>query len=140
MRKESIVRLDDDGEQKEFKIRQMSASRGERFFYQLILLLGADTKMEMFEDPNTIFAALASQPYDKVQVLLDEMLSCVSRVTDGIETQLTPDNVDGFVESPITLFKLRAEVFKANNFFQRLGQKQSDDFNVDLPLAIKRRG
>lgn len=140
MRKESIVRLDDDGEQKEFKIRQMSASRGERFFYQLLLLLGADAKMEMFEDPSAIFAALASQPYDKVQILLDEMLSCVSRVTDGIETQLTPDNVDGFVESPITLFKLRAEVFKANNFFQRLGQKQSDDFNVDLPLTIKRRG
>jgi hypothetical protein len=39
MRKESIVRLDDDGEQKEFKIRQMSASRGERFFYQLLLFL-----------------------------------------------------------------------------------------------------
>lgn len=140
MRKENIVRLDDDGEQKEFKIRQMSASRGERFFYQLLLLLGADAKMETFEDPSAIFAALASQPYDKVQVLLDEMLSCVSRVTDGIETQLTPDNVDGFVESPITLFKLRAEVFKANNFFQRLGQKQSDDSNVDLPLTIKRRG
>jgi len=140
MRKESIVRLDDDGEQKEFKIRQMSASRGERFFYQLLLLLGADAKMEMFEDPAAIFAALASQPYDKVQALLDEMLSCVSRVTDGIETQLTPDNVDGFIESPITLFKLRAEVFKANNFFQRLGQKQFDGFSVGSPLTIKRQG
>jgi hypothetical protein len=140
MRKESIVRLDDDGEQKEFKIRQMSASRGERFFYQLLLLLGADAKMEMFEDPGAIFAALASQPYDKVQALLDEMLSCVSRVTDGIETQLTPDNVDGFIESPITLFKLRAEVFKANNFFQKLGQTRFDGFNAGSPLTIKRQG
>ena len=140
MRKENIVSLEDDGEQKTFKIKQMSASRGERFFYKLLMLLGADAKVEMFDDPGAILGALAAQPFDKVQELLDEMLSCVSRVTDGIETQLTPDNVDGFIESPITLFKLRAEVFKANNFFQRLGQTRFDVSSADSPLTIKRQG
>ena len=140
MRKEDIIRLDDDGEQKDFKIRQMSASRGERFFFKLILLLGGQTEVEKLNDPMAIFGALANQPYDKVQELLDELLACVSRVTDGIETQLTPENVDGFIESPMTLFKLRAEVFKANNFFQKLGQAQFGGFNAGLQPTIKRQG
>ena len=140
MRKESILRLDDDGEQKEFKIRQMGASQGERFFFKLILLLGGQAELEKLNDPMVIFNSLANQPYDKVQELLDDLLSCVSRVTDGIETQLTPANVDGFVESPMTLFRLRAEVFKANNFFQKLGQAQFGAFSAGSQPTIKRQG
>ena len=140
MRNENIVRLEDNGEQKEFKIKQMSATQGERFFFKLILLLGGQTEMEKLNDPMTILGALASKPYDKVQELLNEMLSCMSRVNGGVETQLTPDNVDGFIESHMTLLKLRAEVFKANNFFQKLGQMQFDVSNADSPLTIKRRG
>ena len=139
MRKENIIRLDDDGEQKDFKIRQMGASQGERFFFKLIMLLGGQAKIEKLNDPNVIFNSLANQPYDKVQELLDELLSCVSRITDGIETQLTPENVDGFVENPMTLFRLRAEVFKANNFFQKLGQMQFGAFNAGSQPTIKRQ-
>lgn len=139
MRKESIVRLDDAGEQKEFKIKQMSASRGERFFYKLILLLGGQTAVSKLTDPYALLSALADKPFERVEELLDEMLSCVSRVNGGVETQLTPDNVDGFIESPMTLFKLRAEVVKANNFFQNGVQTPFQD-SSDGSVLIKRQG
>lgn len=139
MRKESIVRLDDDGEQKEFKITQMSASRGERFFYKLILLLGGQTEASKLSDPNAIMGALAEKPFDRVQELLDDMLSCVSRKNGNVETQLTPDNVDSFVSSPMTLLQLRGEVFKANNFFQNGVQTPLGDYRGDS-VTIKRQG
>ena len=140
MRKENIVRMEDGGDTKEFKIRQMSASQGERFFFKLLLLLGGQTEAEKLNDPYALLGALADKPFEKVQELLDEMLTCMSRVKGGVETQLTPDNVDGFIESPMTLFKLRAEVFKSNSFFQSGGQAPSDVSNNDSAVTIKRRG
>jgi hypothetical protein len=139
MRKESLVRLEDDGEQKEFKIRQMSASRGERFFFKLLLLLGGDMEVSKLTDPYALLSALADKPFERVEELLDDMLSCVSRVNGGVETQLTPENVDAFVSSPMTLFKLRAEVVKANNFFQNGVLTPSDD-SSDASVHIARRG
>ena len=140
MRKENTVRMEDGGEQKEFKIRQMSASQGERFFFKLVMMLGGQTEIAKLNDPLAIFNALADKPYDKVQELLDDLLSCISRVNGGVETQLTPENVDGFIESPMTLLKLRAEVFKANNFFQRGGQPPLSEFSDISGPTIKRRG
>lgn len=139
MRKESLVRMEDDGEQKEFKIRQMSASRGERFFFKLLLLLGGDMEVSKLTDPYALLSALADKPFERVEELLDDMLSCVSRVNGGVETQLTPENVDAFVSSPMTLFKLRAEVVKANNFFQNGALTPSDD-SSDASVHIARRG
>jgi hypothetical protein len=131
--------MEDDGEQKEFKIRQMSASRGERFFFKLLLLLGGDMEVSKLTDPYALLSALADKPFERVEELLDDMLSCVSRVNGGVETQLTPENVDAFVSSPMTLFKLRAEVVKANNFFQNGVLTPSDD-SSDASVHIARRG
>jgi hypothetical protein len=72
-----------------------------------------------------------------VQELLDDMLSCLSRVNGGVETQLTPDNVDGFIESPMTLLKLRAEAIKCNNFFQQGGVTPFDVSSAET--LIKRK-
>ena len=138
--KESIVRLEDGGETKEFKIRQMSASTGERFFFKLVLLLGGQTEVKKLQDPYALLASLSDKPYDKVQELLDDMLSCVSRMNGAVETQLTPETIDSFIDSPMTLLRLRAEVFKANNFFQRGGQPPFAGFSGDLQPTIKRKG
>ena len=139
MRKENIVRMEYGGDTKEFKIRQMSASQGERFFFKLLLLLGGQTEAEKLNDPYALLGALADKPFEKVQELLDEMLTCIFRVNGGVETQLTPDNVDGFIESPMTLFKLRAEVFKSNSFFQNGGAMPSDE-SKGSSVTIKHRG
>lgn len=138
MRKESTITLTDGGEQKIFKIRQMPASKAERWVYKLVLLLGSGASMNVLTDPAALFAALNEKPYDKVQELLDDLLSCVSRCADGgIETQLTNDNVDGFVEEMITLMKLRVEAFKANHFFPQVGAADLAKFSEAM---IKRQG
>lgn len=128
-RKEKVVSVNDNGVAKKFKIRQFSATQGERVRFKMMMLLGADTeisKLQMASDPMEVAGfmlnTVANKPYEKVQELLDEILSCISIVTDGgIETQLNPDLVDGFIDEASTLTKLRGEVIKFNNFFPQSG-------------------
>lgn len=137
MRKENLITVEDAGEQKQFKVRQMSAAQGERFLFKLILLLGGKAEVESLHNPLALLGSLSDKPYEKVQELLDELLSCIARVNGGVETQLTTDNVDGFVESPMTLLKLRAEAIKCNNFFQQGGVTPFDVSNAET--LIKRK-
>ena len=126
MRKENLITVEDAGQQKQFKVRQMSATQGERFWFKLILLLGGKAEVESLNNPIALLGSLIDKPYERVQELLDELLSCIARVNGGVETQLTPENVDGFVESPMTLMRLRAEAIKCNNFFRQGGVTPSD--------------
>lgn len=140
MRKENILTLQDGGQEKKFKVKQMSASQGERFLFKIMLLLGASTDTSKLTDASGFFDAIGSKPYEKVQELLDILLSCISRVHDGgIESQLTPENVDSFVEEMPTLLKLRGEAFSINNFFQQSGLGALTGLNGD-GIKIKRKG
>jgi hypothetical protein len=136
-RKESIITLEDDGESKRFKIRQMSSTQSEKFIFKLIFLIGGKAEIEKLNDIGSLLEAVSDKPYDRVQEILDALLSCVSIVHGGVETQLDPDNVDGFVMDFQTLLKLRAEAFKANNFFPRNGG--SDSVESPAPVTIKRK-
>lgn len=131
-RKEKVITVTDNGIAKNFKIRQFSATQGERVKFKLMMLLGADTNISKLQtdDPMKVASfmlnAAAKKPYTKVQELLDEVLSCISIVTEGnIETQLTPDIVDGFIDEASTLMALRGEVIKFNNFFPQSGTNAS---------------
>lgn len=139
MRKENIVRLMDGGEEKSFKVRQMSATRGERFVFKFVMLLGGEAEIERMADPYALLGALSSKPFERVQELLDELIGCISRVNGGVETQLTPDNADAFIEEPTTLMKLRVEAVKLNDFFHLGGQPPLDESN-DASVLIKRKG
>jgi hypothetical protein len=122
--KETVVTLEDGGQEKNFKIRQMPATKAERFIYKFVLLLGGNAELDkMGDDMGALFSAISHQPYEKVQELLDALISCVSiHYNDtNIEKQLTPENIDSYIEDMSTLMKLRAEAFKANNFFQQSG-------------------
>ncbi len=139
MRKEITVTLEDGGESKSFKIRQMPATKSEQFLFKIILLLGGKAEISKLNDPMTLLASISDKPYDKIQELMDALLSCISRVNDGgIETQLTPENADGFVDDTMTLLKLRAEAFKINNIFRKGGE--TPDLTKFSDAVIKRRG
>ena len=88
MRKENIIRLMDGGEEKSFKVKQMSATRGERFVFKFVMLLGGEAEIERMTDPYALLGALSSKPFERVQELLDELIGCISRVNGGVETQL----------------------------------------------------
>ena len=138
MRKENVIRLMDGGEEKTFKVRQMSATRGERFVFKFVMLLGGETEIERMTDPYALLGALGSKPFERVQELLDELIGCISRVNGGVETQLTPDNADAFIEEPMTLMKLRVEAVKLNDFFHLGGQPPSTESNA-ASVMIKRK-
>ena len=146
MRKTSTITLMDGGESKRFKITQMSATKAERWLFKFVLLLGGGTDMTALKnlenDPTQLLTAVADKPYEKVQELLDDLLTCVCRVHDGgIETQLTPENVDGFIEEMGTLMKLRVEAFKANSFFPKADENESDGLNHSADnVLIRRKG
>lgn len=139
MRKENIVRLMDGDEEKTFKVKQMSATRGERFVFKFVMLLGGEAEIEKMADPYALLGALSSKPFERVQELLDELIGCISRVNGGVETQLTPDNADGFIEEPMTLMKLRVEAIKLNDFFHLGGQPPLDE-SSSASVMIKRKG
>jgi hypothetical protein len=106
---------------------------------KVFALLG-NADVTMLNTPDKLFGALANAPFDKVQDILDEMLYNISRMHDGnIETQLTPENVDSFVEDFTTLLKLRGEALKINNFFQRAGEINFGN-SKDAAVVIKRQG
>ena len=144
-RKEIVITVDDGGESKKFKIRQFSATQGERVKFKMMLLLGADTDITAIQnssEPTKIAGAMlnavANKPYEKVQELLDEIISCICRVHDGgIESQLTPENADSFIDESATLTKLRGEVIKINNFFPQSGN--SDLNESPAPAVVIKR-
>jgi hypothetical protein len=139
MLKENIVTLTDGGEQKRFKVRQMPASKAEKFLLKVISALGGGLDVNHLNSPEMLFGALVNAPVDKVEGILDELLSNISRVHEGnIETQLTAENVDGFIEELPTLLKLRGEALKINNFFQGAEGKNFGNFSGDA-VMIKRQ-
>lgn len=138
MRKVVDWTCDDGGATLHFRIKQMSASQAERFTFKLLLLIGANGGKVQAEDFSGLLGSLAAAPYEKIQELLTELLSCCSIVTERVETQLTDENVDMFIGERNTLMQLRAEAFRVNDFFQTsglsvFGQSQN-------PPDIKRKG
>ena len=120
MRKVVDWTCEDGGASLHFRIKQMSATQAERFTFKLLFLLGkGGGKVE--NDLSALMGTLADAPYEKVQELLTELLSCCSIVKENVEVKLTEENVDGFIESRNTLLQLRAEAFKVNDFFQMSG-------------------
>ena len=136
MRKVVDWTVEDGGASLHFRIKQMSATQAERFTFKLLFLIGkGGGKVE--NDLSALMGTLADAPYEKVQELLTELLSCCSIVKENVEVKLTEENVDGFIESRNTLLQLRAEAFKANDFFQMSGLQ---GLNQSPAPDIKRKG
>lgn len=121
MRKVVDVHLKDGDENLHFRIKQMSATQSERWTFKLLLLIGANGGKVEGGDFSALMASLANVPYERIQELLSELLACCSIVKENVEVPLNDKNVDGFISSRNTLIQLRAEAFKANDFFQTSG-------------------
>ena len=137
MRKEIDVMLDDGGESLHFRIKQMSATQAERWTFKMMMLIGAAGGSTKGDDLSSILATLSNAPYERIQELLTDLLSCCSIIKENVAVQLTEENVDGFISNRNTLIKLRAEAFKVNDFFQTGGLP---DFGQSpAQVDIKRR-
>ena len=137
MRKVVDWTCEDGGETRHFRIKQMSATQAERFTFKLLLLIGANGGNVETGDLSGLLGSLSSAPYEKIQELLDELLSCCSIVKENVEVKLTDANVDTFIDSRNTLLQLRAEAFKVNDFFQTSGLNV---FGQSAAPDIRRKG
>lgn len=157
MRKEKTIVIDDRGKSLTFKIREMSALQMEGWIARAGILLAAtgildETRVDV-RNAGEIAAgvaravgesgisALGRLDYDKARPLLDELLSCCSRVDAGVEQPLTPDVLEGFIEDVRTLFTLRKEALALNfGFFAQGGPSASvKDGPAPQPDTLKPR-
>jgi len=157
MRKEKTIVIDDRGKSLTFKIREMSALQMEGWIARAgILLAGTGILDETRVDVRNAgeiaagvaravgesgISALGRLDYDKARPLLDELLSCCSRVDAGVEQPLTPDVLEGFIEDVRTLFTLRKEALALNfGFFAQGGPSASvKDGPAPQPDTLKPR-
>jgi hypothetical protein len=157
MRKEKNIVIDDRGKSLTFKIREMSALQMEGWIARAgILLAGTGILDETRVDVRNAgeiaagvaravgesgISALGRLDYDKARPLLDELLSCCSRVDAGVEQPLTPDVLEGFIEDVRTLFTLRKEALALNfGFFAQGGPSASvKDGPAPQPDTLKPR-
>jgi hypothetical protein len=140
-RQEKIIIIEDGGEQKKFKVRQMGATSSEWFFLQLMDELAKAGVMQKEIDEvggvMTLISMLAHR-----QDMMNKLIECVSRVHEGgIESQLTAENTDGYVDDFKTLFKLRMEAFAINGFFQKGGLNELNNLEKSPApsITIKRQ-
>ena len=147
MRKETTVIIEDRGNPLTFTIREMPATRLERWIIRAMLLLAGSEGPEGLsggvENAGKYLSehglkALANVEYEKAQPLLDELLACCARTDAGVEQRCTPDSVDGYIEDVRTLFKLRVEAAKLNfGFFGASPSDSPADLHIGKPRKPK---
>jgi hypothetical protein len=134
-RKETIITIDDNGNALKFRVKQMPATKLYDFIVRALLTLAASGLNLSGEDDITSagrylrehgLAALSKVEYSKAKPLLDELLACCSRITEGgVEQLCTPDIMDGFISDARTIFKLQLEAVKLNFSFFGQGEEKT---------------
>ncbi len=134
MRKEITVTLNDRGNELTFRIREMPATKVERW---IIKLAGALSATGVFSadvadgvDAQKAIAdfllkgglsklGAVTKDYDEViQPLIDELYTCVEQKVGSAYFALTPDVIDAKIEDVRTLFNLQKEIVKLHlDFF-----------------------
>ena len=134
MRKEITVTLNDRGNELTFRIREMPATKVERW---IIKLAGALSATGVFSadvadgvDAQKAIAdfllkgglsklGAVTKDYDEViQPLIDELYTCVEQKVGNAYFALTPDVIDAKIEDVRTLFNLQKEILKLHlDFF-----------------------
>lgn len=146
MRERRTVNINDGGREISFLIEQMPALKLEKWIYRAAIQLakagGMSVAGESIKDAQNaikrmkagdeggiawIVNAIGGLDFEKAEPLVDELFSCAKIVTaTGTEMPLTPATIEGQIESPLTLMKLRAEVLKVNfSFFHTAGKSES---------------
>ena len=141
MRKEITVTLNDRGNELTFRIREMPATKVERW---IIKLAGALSATGVFSadvadgvDAQKAIAdfllkgglsklGAVTKDYDEViQPLIDELYACVEQKVGNAYFALTPDVIDAKIEDVRTLFNLQKEIVKLHLDFFVLGAASS---------------
>lgn len=153
MRKEITVAIADNGNELRFRIKQMPATKQERWIMRALLLVArsgiggminvpdgkklGELKMTQdlkFED---MLKALGQLNYEDVEPLMEELLNCCTRISDsGAEQVCTGNTIDGYVSDLKTLLKLRQEVLKLHfSFFQNAANSPDSEAQQRIVIS-----
>jgi hypothetical protein len=147
MRKEKIITLQDNGNTLRFKVRQMPATEQEKFIFKVLLLLcgkelGDVDVIALRKDPmkyikpSMIFSAMQNLEYEKIETLINMLLSCCYRINGNMEEQCTPETVNGYVESFWTLLSLKKAALEVSfDFFEEDGNSQATTSKATIEIG-----
>ena len=145
MRKEKVVTLNDNGNVLRFKVRQMPATEQEKFIFKVLLLLCGKELGDIdiaklrknpmqYIKPAMIFSALQNLEYEKVEPLINMLLSCCYRINGNMEEQCTPETINGYVESFTTLLSLKQAALEVN--FDFFGEDGNSPITSSEPAIV----
>ena len=147
MRKEKIITLNDNGNTLRFKVRQLPATEQEKLIFKTFLLLankeiGDIDANEVRKNPSkflnskVIFAALQSVDYEKIEPIINTLLSCCYRINGNMEEQCTPETVNGYIENFTTLLALKKAAIEVSfDFFGQDGNSQDITSNPKIVIG-----
>lgn len=147
MLKEKIITLNDNGNTLKFKVRQLTATEQEKLIIKVLLLLankelGDIDVNEVRKNPQkiinskTIFAVLQNLDYEKVEPISNTLLSCCYRIVGNMEEQCTPDTVNGYIESFMTLLSLKKAALEVSfDFFTEDGNSPATNSNPTIVIG-----
>lgn len=127
MRKTLQMAIKDEGRDygKVFLIREMPASQGEKWAIRAFLAMGKNGIEFPQELMDTGFAGIArvglemlcKLPFDEAEVLLGEMMQCVTIMPNPTNPDVTRSLVEDDIEEIATRILLRIETFKLHAGF-----------------------
>ena len=151
MLKEKIITLNDNGNTLKFKVRQLPATEQEKLIMKILLLeankdiaeLDVDKLREnpqMAINSKVLLSALEKLDYEKIEPISDTLLSCCYRINGNMEEQCTPETVNGYIESFITLLSLKKAALEVSfDFFGEDGNSQSITSKAKIEIGKSSR-
>lgn len=139
MLKEKVITLNDNGNMLKFKVRQLPATEQEKLIIKILLLvankeIGELDVDKLRENPQmainskVLLSALEKLDYEKLEPISNTLLSCCYRINGNMEEQCTPETVNGYIESFITLLSLKKAALEVSfDFFGTDGNSQATD-------------
>lgn len=121
MRREKTITLEDRGNKLTFKLREMSATKSERWILRGLKLLGS-AGIPVPDGADLLGVARFVHEHAQEVIrdldlndavdLMNDLLGMCSRVVGKVEEPCSYETVDDYIEDAATLFRLRVEALK----------------------------
>ena len=152
-RKNKLLKINDRGNELEFRITEMSVRSLESWLIRAGLALaktGVIGKMEINGTKDVVvalakflredgLASLGKISAPEVMGLLDELLLCCEHKAGNSYETLTPDVVDGIISDVSTLFTLQKEAFLLHVNFSKLAESSKSDVPAATSTSPQRK-
>lgn len=130
-RKEKEITIEEGRDAgKTFKITEMGAVQANKWIIRALGVFGksgTDFNYIRSMDMESLLQEFVKTNYAETEPLLDELLSCVSFVKDGVSVAMKGNMIDSVIEDWGTIFRLQLESLMLNiGFLEQGGESTSE--------------